>query len=52
MRGAKVVISLLGATSLETVSAAFPDAEVVRVMPNVGVEVRKGVLCVAGEPGS
>lgn len=50
--GAKVVISLLGATSLETVAAAFPDAEVVRVMPNVGVEVRKGVLCVAGEADS
>lgn len=47
---AKVVLSLLGATSLERVRAAFPAAEVVRVMPNVGVEVRKGVLCVAGEP--
>lgn len=50
LAGAKVVVSLLGATSLETVSAAFPGAEVVRVMPNVGVEVRKGVLCVAGAP--
>jgi pyrroline-5-carboxylate reductase len=48
--GAKVVVSLLGATTLETLCEAFPDAEVVRVMPNVGVEVRKGVLCVAGEP--
>lgn len=48
--GAKEVVSLLGATSLEAVRAAFPDAEVVRVMPNVGVEVRRGVLCMAGEP--
>jgi pyrroline-5-carboxylate reductase len=48
--GAKVVVSLLGATSLETLRGAFPDADVVRVMPNVGVEVRKGVLCVAGKP--
>lgn len=48
LAAAKVVVSLLGATSLEKVSAAFPDAEVVRVMPNVGVEVRRGVLCVAG----
>lgn len=48
--GAKVVVSLLGATSLEKVSAAFPGAEVVRVMPNVGVEVRRGVLCLAGKP--
>jgi pyrroline-5-carboxylate reductase len=47
---ARMVISLLGATSLERVRSAFPRAEVVRVMPNVGVEVRKGVLCVAGEP--
>ncbi len=48
LRGAKTVISLLAATPLEKVAAAFPDAEVFRVMPNVGVEVRKGVLCVAG----
>ncbi len=48
--GVKVVVSLLGATSLERVRGAFPDSKVVRVMPNVGVEVRKGVLCVAGEP--
>lgn len=49
---AKVVISLLGATSLEKVSAAFPGAEVVRVMPNVAVEVRRGVLCVADSPSA
>jgi pyrroline-5-carboxylate reductase len=47
---AKVVVSLLGATSLEVLREAFPGTEVVRVMPNVGVEVRQGVLCVAGEP--
>lgn len=45
---AKTVISLLGATSLQRVSEAFPNAEVARVMPNVAVEVRRGVLCVAG----
>ncbi|HEX4465123.1 MAG TPA: pyrroline-5-carboxylate reductase [Solirubrobacterales bacterium] len=50
--GAKVVVSLLGATSLETLRGAFAGTDVVRVMPNVGVEVRKGVLCVAGEPDS
>jgi len=48
LQRARAVISLLGAISLEEVSAAFPGAEVARVMPNVGVEVRKGVLCVAG----
>jgi len=52
LEGAKVVMSLLGATSLEKLRGAFPDAEVMRVMPNVGVEVRKGVLCVAGDPDS
>jgi pyrroline-5-carboxylate reductase len=50
LAGARVVVSLLGATPLEKVSAAFPGADVIRVMPNVGVEVRRGVLCVAGEP--
>ena len=44
----KVVVSLLAATSLAEVTDAFPAASVVRVMPNVGVEVRRGVLCVAG----
>jgi pyrroline-5-carboxylate reductase len=47
--GAKAVVSLLGATSLERVRSAFPGSKVVRVMPNVGVEVRQGVLCVAGD---
>jgi pyrroline-5-carboxylate reductase len=50
LKAAKVVISLLGATSLAVVAAAFPAAEAIRVMPNLGVEVRKGVLCVAGGP--
>jgi len=50
LSGAKVVVSLLGATSLQRVRGVFPGSEVVRVMPNVGVEVRKGVLCVAGGP--
>jgi pyrroline-5-carboxylate reductase len=48
LQGAKLVVSLLGATSLETVAAAFPTATAVRVMPNVAVEVRRGVLCLAG----
>jgi pyrroline-5-carboxylate reductase len=47
---AKVLISLLGATSLEKIAAAFPNAEAHRVMPNVGVEVGRGVLCLAGPP--
>jgi pyrroline-5-carboxylate reductase len=49
LAGAELVASLLGATSLGAVRAAFPDSRVARVMPNVGVEVRKGVLCVTGD---
>lgn len=49
---AKAVVSLLGATALARVAAAFLGAEVLRVMPNVGVEVRKGVLCAAGAASS
>lgn len=45
---AKPLVSLLGATSLENVRSAFPGADVFRVMPNVAVEVRRGVLCLAG----
>jgi pyrroline-5-carboxylate reductase len=46
---AREVVSVLAATPLERLRAALPGAEnVLRVMPNVGVEVRKGVLCVAG----
>ena len=47
--GAESVISILGATSLKDVQAAFPDAKAGRVMPNVAVEVGGGVLCIAGE---
>jgi pyrroline-5-carboxylate reductase len=49
LSGTKAVVSLLGATPLETVRGAFPGSRALRVMPNVGVEVRRGVLCVAGE---
>jgi pyrroline-5-carboxylate reductase len=48
LQGAKVVISLLGATSLATIAAEFPGAETHRVMPNLGVEVGSGVLCTSG----
>jgi pyrroline-5-carboxylate reductase len=45
---AESVISILGATPLEKVEAAFPGAEVGRIMPNLAVEVGGGVLCIAG----
>jgi pyrroline-5-carboxylate reductase len=43
------VVSILAATPLARLQEALPGAEVLRVMPNVAVEVRQGVLCVAGE---
>ncbi|MET0559359.1 MAG: pyrroline-5-carboxylate reductase dimerization domain-containing protein [Solirubrobacterales bacterium] len=49
LAAAKSVVSVLAATSLERLGAALPGAEILRVMPNVGVEVGRGVLCVAGE---
>jgi pyrroline-5-carboxylate reductase len=46
---ANEVVSVLAITTLDQLRAALPAAEhVLRVMPNVGVEVRKGVLCAAG----
>ncbi len=49
LSAARKLVSILAAVSVERLREAFPGAEVLRVMPNVGVEVRKGVLCVAGE---
>jgi pyrroline-5-carboxylate reductase len=51
LTNARAVLSLLGATSLETVAALFPGVAVFRVMPNVAVEVRQGVLCFAAADG-
>jgi len=46
---ARRLVSILAAVPVARLEAAFPGAEVLRAMPNVGVEVRRGVLCVAGE---
>ena len=45
------LISILGAVPLARLRELLPGAEVLRVMPNVGVEVRQGVICVAGDAG-
>jgi pyrroline-5-carboxylate reductase len=39
------LISLLGATTVESLAAAFPQAAVLRTMPNVGVELAQGTIC-------
>lgn len=39
------ILSVMAATSVAQIKAAFPGSAVLRVMPNQAVEVRKGVLC-------
>ncbi len=46
---AKEVVSVLAATPLERLREALPGAKILRTMPNVGVEVGRGVICVAGD---
>jgi pyrroline-5-carboxylate reductase len=46
---ARQLVSVLGATPLARLREAFPQARVLRVMPNVAAEVGRGVLCIAGE---
>lgn len=47
----RAVLSLLGATPLGTLAAHFPDSPVIRLMPNLGVEVGRGVICAAHPDG-
>ncbi len=50
LRRAREVISMLAIVPLARLREALPgEARVLRLMPNVAVEVRRGVLCVAGE---
>lgn len=39
------LVSVLGATPLERLREAFPGAPLLRAMPNVAVEVGRGVIC-------
>lgn len=52
---ARAVVSVLAATSIDSLRAAYPAAEVVRAMPNTPVELRQGVTCLClapnGDPG-
>jgi pyrroline-5-carboxylate reductase len=40
------VISILAGTSLETLHEALPGIDLIRVMPNLGAQLRQAVLCV------
>lgn len=45
-----VVVSILAAVTLDALRSAYPRAKgVVRLMPNVAVEIGRGVICLAGE---
>lgn len=48
----KIVISILGGTSIETLQNAYPGVPVFRVEPNTPVEVCRGILCYAPAPGA
>ena len=48
---APAVLSMLGATPVDKVAAAFPNSDATRVMPNLGVQVRRGVMCFSAAPG-
>jgi pyrroline-5-carboxylate reductase len=49
---ARVVVSILAATTTEQVAAAYPEASVYRFIPNMPTEVRRGVLCYIAGPGA
>jgi pyrroline-5-carboxylate reductase len=46
----KAVASVLGGTTIEMLQQAYPDAPVIRLMPNTPVEVRRGVVCYTAAP--
>jgi pyrroline-5-carboxylate reductase len=43
----KTVVSVLGATTVAQLQAAYPSSTVVRSMPNTPVAIRRGVTCIA-----
>lgn len=47
---ARVVVSILGGTSVAALERAYPDLPVYRFMPNIPAEVGQGVFCYA--PGT
>ena len=46
---AKAVVSILAATPLEDVKAAYPDRPVYRILPSTPVEVRQGAVILAAD---
>lgn len=50
-RAGKPIVSILAGTTLETLREALPGAELVRVMPNLGAQLRQGVFCITYPEG-
>jgi len=46
------VLSILAGTSLKTLHEALPGIDLVRVMPNLGAQLRQGVFCVVFPEGT
>jgi pyrroline-5-carboxylate reductase len=49
---ARVVVSILAATTTDQLAAAYPGAPIYRFIPNMATEVRRGVLCYVPGPGA
>jgi pyrroline-5-carboxylate reductase len=49
---AKVVVSILAATTTDQLASAYPGASIYRFIPNMPTEVRRGVLCYVPGPGA
>jgi pyrroline-5-carboxylate reductase len=47
---AKVVVSILAATSTDRIAEAYPGASIYRFIPNIPTEVKRGVLAYVGGP--
>ena len=47
----KPIVSILAGTTLKTLQGALRGAKLVRVMPNLGAQLRQGVFCVASPGG-
>jgi len=45
----EAIVSILGGVPLDALRSAYPGRRVVRLMPNVAVEVGRGVICMAAE---
>jgi pyrroline-5-carboxylate reductase len=43
--GARLIVSILAATTTEQLAGVYPDAAIYRFIPNMPTEVRRGVLC-------